>query len=530
MKTPTISIEAKDEASKAFESAAKNIGDSMKKAGTQVQMSMDQAKKKLSEYGDALGNGLKKAGTYSAGIIAGFAAMAIKSTKDLGSLAEEIDNMSKRTGISAQSIQGLRLAADQTSVPLSTMETAAKKLNINLQKMEEEGVKSQRAIRDLGLNFKEVAKLPVDEQMFKIGNALAKVEDDGKRTTLAMELFGKAGTDLIPVFGDGADTIKTWTDMARDAGQLLNNETIDAALKADTAFDNYEATMKRLTTTIGTQVVPVITKLVENVAPLLKQIAEWIGKNPEMISQLVTWGGAILAASTAIGTTVKVFESLKAVSAGLSVLSSVLTVLTGISLLQFAGIAALVVGLVWVASNWSTVTAGLESIWKALGLIDETSKEAEVSMRRLKQTQQSFSNGESGIKISNNPKYYGAAPAGPVKDYDLYMDIKGKGTSISAGNSWGSYDTSGTIAAGLWNTIRGFADGGDPPLNRPSIVGEDGPEMFIPKSAGTVVPNHSLGGTTIIYNITGNTLLDNQVAEKIVRMGTRKFFLNNKVA
>ena len=39
-----------------------------------------------------------------------------------------------------------------------------------------------------------------------------------------------------------------------------------------------------------------------------------------------------------------------------------------------------------------------------------------------------------------------------------------------------------------------FADGGRPPLGVPSIVGERGPEMFIPDQAGKIVPNHQLAG------------------------------------
>lgn len=51
----------------------------------------------------------------------------------------------------------------------------------------------------------------------------------------------------------------------------------------------------------------------------------------------------------------------------------------------------------------------------------------------------------------------------------------------------------------------GFADGGDPPVNQPSIVGERGPELFVPKTAGTIVPNHQLAsmmssGQTVNYN------------------------------
>lgn len=42
-----------------------------------------------------------------------------------------------------------------------------------------------------------------------------------------------------------------------------------------------------------------------------------------------------------------------------------------------------------------------------------------------------------------------------------------------------------------------FAEGGEPPVGKVSVVGERGPELFIPKSAGSVVPNHALGGTTV---------------------------------
>ncbi len=37
-----------------------------------------------------------------------------------------------------------------------------------------------------------------------------------------------------------------------------------------------------------------------------------------------------------------------------------------------------------------------------------------------------------------------------------------------------------------------YANGGRPPVGRPSMVGERGPEMFVPDRAGTVVPNGSV--------------------------------------
>lgn len=69
------------------------------------------------------------------------------------------------------------------------------------------------------------------------------------------------------------------------------------------------------------------------------------------------------------------------------------------------------------------------------------------------------------------------------------------GSGFGSGLAYGNADLGGF-----------FADGGDPPLNRPSVVGENGPELFVPKSAGTIIPNSAFGGgsgagnTTVVHN------------------------------
>ena len=47
----------------------------------------------------------------------------------------------------------------------------------------------------------------------------------------------------------------------------------------------------------------------------------------------------------------------------------------------------------------------------------------------------------------------------------------------------------------------GFANGGRPPVGQPSIVGERGPELFVPGSAGSIIPNDQLGGSNTTINI-----------------------------
>ena len=51
-------------------------------------------------------------------------------------------------------------------------------------------------------------------------------------------------------------------------------------------------------------------------------------------------------------------------------------------------------------------------------------------------------------------------------------------------------------------TMDSFANGGRPRVGRASIVGERGPELFVPGTAGSIMPNHALGGgTNVVVNV-----------------------------
>jgi hypothetical protein len=46
----------------------------------------------------------------------------------------------------------------------------------------------------------------------------------------------------------------------------------------------------------------------------------------------------------------------------------------------------------------------------------------------------------------------------------------------------------------------GFANGGYTPPNKPYMVGERGAELFVPKTAGNIIPNNELGGSGVVVN------------------------------
>ena len=78
------------------------------------------------------------------------------------------------------------------------------------------------------------------------------------------------------------------------------------------------------------------------------------------------------------------------------------------------------------------------------------------------------------------------------------MSGGGGGGLFSGGG--GSGIKFGSVNLGLSSGL-GFANGGRPPVNKASLVGERGPELFVPNSAGTIIPNNKLGGGDSITNI-----------------------------
>ena len=61
--------------------------------------------------------------------------------------------------------------------------------------------------------------------------------------------------------------------------------------------------------------------------------------------------------------------------------------------------------------------------------------------------------------------------------------------------------------------------GGSVTGGRPHIVGESGPEVFVPSSSGSIVPNHQLGGgTNVVQNINVTTGVQQTVRAEIINM------------
>ena len=128
----------------------------------------------------------------------------------------------------------------------------------------------------------------------------------------------------------------------------------------------------------------------------------------------------------------------------------------------------------------------------------------------------------------------------------LKIQLKAQATSIFQSSGIGSF-FSGLFGGGGGGggkaftggiKLKGFADGGNPPVGMPSLVGESGPELFIPKTAGTIIPNNQLGsamggGPQVVYNgpyIASMSAIDTQSATQFLSRNKQAVFAANQSA
>lgn len=177
---------------------------------------------------------------------AGFATIAAgvgSLTKSLVDLGSELQDASDKLGVSAETLQSLKFAAEQTGASFESLQTA---LIFNAKLTTEAAQGSKQAVeafRQLGIDAKKFADIPMDRRLAVIAEQLASIQNPGDRAALAVKALGRGAADLLPLLNQGAAGLAAWDKQARATNSILSNEQVKAL---DDAGDAWEAFLLRL--------------------------------------------------------------------------------------------------------------------------------------------------------------------------------------------------------------------------------------------------------------------------------------------
>lgn len=195
----------------------------------------------LSKAGEMAGKAAIALGAAAAAAAAGIGAMAVKAAY----AADDINTLSKQTGLSTEEIQKFRFASEQIDVPLETLTGSMAKLTRNMESARQ-GSKNQRvAFEALGVSITDnEGKLRSNQDVFaETIDALGKIENGTQRDAYAMQIFGKSAQDLNPLILGGAEALKQLGDEAEAAGLILSQDALDNLNQLSDAIDTFKATV-----------------------------------------------------------------------------------------------------------------------------------------------------------------------------------------------------------------------------------------------------------------------------------------------
>lgn len=278
--------------------AAKDID----KAGDEA----DETGKQAANAGDGFekfGNAAKVAGELAAAAI-GAAVAAIGAattaladcTVEAAEYADEILTLSSVTGLSSETLQELTYASELLDVSVDTVAGSLKKCTKTMSEAQDGTGAAAEAYAALGVSVTDAnGELRDNEDVFfEAIDALGQIENETERDALAMQIFGKSAADLNPLIEAGSDTLQEYSDMAHDAGAVLEDDTLEAFADFDDTLQQLDGGTKAAKNALGTVLLPILDDLAGEGVDLLAEFTNGVleadgdvSKITDLISELI---------------------------------------------------------------------------------------------------------------------------------------------------------------------------------------------------------------------------------------------------
>lgn len=222
-----------------YQREVNNTQTALNKANAEIEKNNDL----LSEKRQAILKGIATGFTAMATAAAAAATAIAKMTLDSGKWADDLNTLSKQTGISTEDLQKYQYAASRIDVSVETLTGSMSKLTKNMSNARKGTGDAADAFNTLGVNITDAqGNLRDNEEVFKeTVKALGQIENETERDAMAMAIFGKSAQDLNPLILGGADALEKLGQEAANAGLILDQQSIDKLNGVQDAVDGLKA-------------------------------------------------------------------------------------------------------------------------------------------------------------------------------------------------------------------------------------------------------------------------------------------------
>ena len=277
----------------------------------------------------------RKLDGWSVAVGAAVTAAFVGATKALNSFfssmidrGDALDKMSQRIGVSVEGLGKLSQMAQLCGSDMGTFEGAITKLQKSLEGAAQGGAAQQQAFQRLGLSITDLKAMKPEDQFLTVSKAMGGLTDQSERTALAMQLFGKSGTELMPFFNQGEEGISSMEQKITELGGVMSNEGAKAMAELKDAMTLLKNGIAGTAQNLMANLAPAITKGIELITKAFTATKEFLSTHPGIKMMIGTAAGAIgTFAAVAAAMTAWSLAAGK-LSAAIKLVSSTLTMMT----------------------------------------------------------------------------------------------------------------------------------------------------------------------------------------------------------
>lgn len=486
---------------------------------------IDKTKAAFAAVNKSLGKVTKALFNFKTGIAAAFGVgglgLLIKSSM------QSIDVLGKtasKIGVTTQELQKLRFAADLAGVETRTVDMALQRFTRRLSEAANNTGEAKDALKELGINAKTFQKLSLEEQMFQLSDAFKNVSTDGERVRLAFKLFDSEGVAMVNVLRDGGDALREMFGEAESLGIILSTGAVRGVEEANDAFTKLTSIFKGVTDALVSALAPALTTMVDSLTSSLKKMLDEAGGAEELGRALV-----ITIIDFTEQATNAVISFVKRLSVQLANLFGIFADFSDVArkaqmnllLIEDLGTPMFFKHLRDQVSSGSSAfedfnknldntNNGTSQGITALQEYADAAKNAKLDLQSMAvQGLKSLEDALIGVimKTESAKDAFKAMASSIIKDL-LRIHIQRTITGPIA-----------DVLSGIV-PVPAMAMGGSVAANRPYVVGERGPELFVPGASGTIIPNNKVtaGGPVIHQTINVSTGVSQTVRAEIMQL------------
>ena len=526
-----------------------------------TKVAFDQVTKGLKGVGGVAAGvtrGVTKVGLAATGAAAALSAL-VKVNVDF---MDKLGKTANKLGIEVEFLQAMRFAAEQTGVKVEALDMGLQRFIRRAAEAAKGTGESKRAFEQLGIQLKDNDGnlRDIRDILFDVADGLENTKDSGERVRLAFKFFDSEGVSLVSTLKEGADGLREFEQQAENLGIIISKQSIAKAEMFADSLNVLKKQLTALTANISAAFIPVLEDVATTLSTMLTDMKddetpENFGKNLA-INILEAFKNIALGINKFFNNIKKEFLLLADTTVGRKIFGDflsesekaqleVIRLNREIEAIQKNGFMQKGFGTMEIfAADTFQALAEVSRLNKEIAKIDQNilpdesgkkiitafdeiiAKVRETKLELKGDDKEDDVTGGMSEKVKEFRDSLGATEdaisnltINTMKKFEDTL-VEGLKNGKLAFKDFANYAIEQIIRIALqeailkpftgkveafFSDIFGRASGGPVNSNTPYIVGERGPELFVPSGNGNIVPNSQMGSAqsspTVNFNI-----------------------------